>query len=182
MTTDTDLENQVRNLTDRAEILDCMTRYTRGVDRRDRALLRSAYHDGAIDDHGGGFVGDVDDFIDWAFAYHATQSRYQHYIVNHTAEVDGDTAHAETYFIFVGTDREPAGHMTISGGRYIDRLERRDGRWGIVARLCVPEWITESANMITDEVAAMLAPHQLPTKDRSDASYFRPLTLASPGD
>ena len=179
MTTDTDLAVQVRKLTDRAEILECMTRYARGVDRRDRDLLRSAYHDGAVDDHGGGFVGDVDDFIDWAFSYHSTQSRYQHYIVNHTAEVDGDTAHAETYFIFVGTDREPANHMTISGGRYLDRLERRNGRWGIVTRLCVAEWITESANMITEEVAAMLSAQHIPTKDRTDPSYLRPLTLAS---
>ena len=46
-------------------------------------LLRSAYHDGAVDDHVG-FVGEVDEFIDWAFAYHSTQTRYQHYLLNHT--------------------------------------------------------------------------------------------------
>src|SRR5262249_48937285 len=50
-------------LLDRAEILDCIHRYTRGIDRHDRQLVRSAYHDGAIDEHGG-FVGPVDDFLD----------------------------------------------------------------------------------------------------------------------
>ncbi|WP_342744708.1 hypothetical protein [Mycolicibacterium vulneris] len=40
-------------------------------------------------------------------------------------DVDGDEAHAETYYLFIGTDREPANHMTVSGGRYVDRLERR---------------------------------------------------------
>ena len=100
----------------------------RGMDRRDRTLLRSAYHDGAVDDHVG-FVGEVDDFIEWAFAYHSTQTRYQHYMLNHTAEVNGDEAHAETYYFFVGTDREPPNHLTLAGGRYVDRLERRDGRW-----------------------------------------------------
>jgi hypothetical protein len=130
MTTDAELRERVARLEDRADILECMMRYARGMDRRDRELLRSAYHDGAVDDHVG-FVGEVDDFIDWAFAYHATQTRYQHYLLNHTAEIVGDEAHAETYYLFVGTDREPANHMTLSGGRYVDRLERRDGRWAI---------------------------------------------------
>jgi SnoaL-like domain len=103
---DAELAAKVRELTDRAEIHECMMRYARGMDRRDREILRSAYHDGAVDDHVG-FVGEVDDFIDWAFAYHGTQTRYQHYLVNHTAEITGDTAHAETYYLFVGTDREP---------------------------------------------------------------------------
>jgi hypothetical protein len=177
MTTDTDLLARVAHLEDRAEIRECMMRYARGMDRRDRDVLRSAYHDGAIDDHVG-FTGDVDDFIDWAFAYHSTQTRYQHYLLNHTAEIDGDTAHAETYFLFTGTDREPANHMTISGGRYVDRLERRDGRWAIVARACVAEWITESSSSITDEVIGMLSAQQVPTKDRTDPSYRRPLVVA----
>jgi hypothetical protein len=52
------LRDQVQRLTDRAEIYDCMRRYARGIDRQDRALLRFAYHDGAVDDHVG-FVGVV---------------------------------------------------------------------------------------------------------------------------
>ena len=67
MTTDAELRERITRLEDRAEIRDCMMRYARGMDRRDRELLRSAYHDGAVDDHVG-FVGEVDDFIDWAFA------------------------------------------------------------------------------------------------------------------
>jgi hypothetical protein len=113
MTTDVELRERVARLEARAAILDCIQRYARGVDRRDRPLLRSAYHDDAVDDHVG-FVGPVADFIDWAFAYHSTQTRYQHYLLNHTAEVNGDEAHAETYYLFVGTDREPANHMTLS--------------------------------------------------------------------
>ena len=179
MTTDAELLARVRRLSDLAEIRECMTRYARGMDRRDRELLRSAYHDGAVDDHVG-FVGEVDAFIDWAFAYHSTQTRYQHYLLNHTSEVDGDQAHAETYYLFVGTDREPANHMTVSGGRYVDRLERRNGSWAIVARACVVEWITESSSSITDDVAAMLSAVQAPTKDRSDPSYLRPLVLTAP--
>jgi hypothetical protein len=77
MTADSELQERVSRLEASAEIYDCMMRYARGIDRRDRELLRSAYHDGAVDDHVG-FVGEVDGFIDWAFAYHSTQTRYQH--------------------------------------------------------------------------------------------------------
>jgi SnoaL-like domain len=33
--------------------------------------------------------------------------------------------------MFVGTDRDPDKPLIISGGRYVDRLARRDGRWAI---------------------------------------------------
>ena len=108
-----------QELCDRADILDCMYRYARGMDRLDRELLRSAYHDDAVDDHVG-FVGPVDDFVDWAFAYHATQTRHQHLLMNHTADIAGDEAHSETYYVFVGTDRDPDKPLIISGGRYVD--------------------------------------------------------------
>ena len=64
MTTDAELRERITRLEDRAEIREAMMRYARGMDRRDRELLRSAYHDGAVDDHVG-FIGEVDDFIDW---------------------------------------------------------------------------------------------------------------------
>jgi len=65
---------------------DCMYRYPRDMDRLDRELLRAAYHDDAVEDHVG-FVGPVDDFIDWAFANHATRTRHQHYLMNHLADI-----------------------------------------------------------------------------------------------
>ena len=175
MTLDAELVNKIQQLGDRAEIHDCMQRYARGIDRQDRALLRSAYHDGAVDDHVG-FIGEVDDFIDWALAYHATQTRYQHYILNHTSEIDGEEAHAETYYLFFGTDREPANHITISGGRYVDRLERRDGRWAIVDRVTIVEFNAESQSHITEEVIAMMAGMPIARHDTTDPSYARPLS------
>ncbi|MGV0785551.1 nuclear transport factor 2 family protein [Mycolicibacterium sp. XJ2] len=171
------MNERLQALCDRADIFDCMHRYARGMDRRDRELVRSAYHDGAVDEHIG-FVGPVDDFIEWAFAYHETQPRYQHYLLNHTADITGDQAHAETYYLFVGTDRAPANHLTVNGGRYIDRLERRDGRWAIAARVCVVEWHTEGTTLITDETMGFLADILTVAHDRSDISYERPLNPA----
>ena len=46
MTAHTELHQRDSLLEAKAEIHDCMTRYARGMDRRDRDLLGSAYCDG----------------------------------------------------------------------------------------------------------------------------------------
>jgi hypothetical protein len=53
MTTGVELPDRIARIEARAEIRDCIERYARGMDRRDRQVLRSAYHDGAVDDHVG---------------------------------------------------------------------------------------------------------------------------------
>lgn len=170
MTTEVTMETIV----DRAQILDCLHRYTRGMDRLDRELARSAYHDDAIDDHGG-FVAGVEDFLDWAFDYHSKQIRHQHYVSNHHVELDGDTAHAETYYTFVGTDLDEAKPVEIVGGRYLDRFERRDGRWAIAARVCVEEWRVLVPSALSSRLAAIVG--RGVTRDREDVSYRCPLTV-----
>ena len=160
-------------LFDKAEILDCMQRYARGMDRLDRELARSAYHDDAVDDHLG-YSGDVEGFLDWAFQYHDSQVRHQHFLHNHSVEVDGDVAHAETYYVFVGTERDPEAPLTMVGGRYVDRLERREGRWAIVVRRCLVEWATNPPSLLPVEDLGLGG---TVARDRSDVSYDRPLTI-----
>jgi hypothetical protein len=167
---------RLQALLDRSEILDCIHRYARGMDRLDRDLARSAYHDRAIDDHAA-FVGPVDDFLDWAFAYHATQVRHQHYVTNHTVELEGDTAHAETYYLFVGTDRNADAPLLFTGGRYIDRFERRDDRWAIAARVCLVEWQTEVSSLLSSDAVDFLAAIGTVARDRTDTSYDRPFVV-----
>lgn len=164
---------RLQELADQAEILNCIHRYARGMDRHDRELARSAYHDDAIDDHLG-FSGPVEEFLDWAFAYQDEGIRHQHYISNHLAEVDGDQAHAETYFFFVASPRADDAPLSLYGGRYIDRFERREGRWAIVTRRLLVEWATSSESLLPVEglgVGARVA------RDTTDASYQRPLKV-----
>ncbi len=166
----------VREQADRIAIHDCLVRYCRGMDRQDRALARSAYHDDAIDDHVG-FVGGVDDFLDWAFAYHRTQVRHQHYITNHHADLDGDVAHTETYYLFVGTLPDESSPLTVTGGRYLDRFERRDDRWAIAARACLPEWQADLPSLLSSAAMDFIALTGTIARDRSDCSYARPLVV-----
>ncbi len=167
---------RLQELCDRADIFDCIYRYARGIDRMDRELLRSAYHDDAVDDHVG-FVGPVDDFIDWPFAYHATQTRTPVLSDEPHGRDQAIKAHSETYYIFVGTDRDPGKPLIVSGGRYVDRLARRDGRWAIVARFCLVEWQSESASLLPPDAIAFLDSVQTVSRDSGDDSYDRPLNI-----
>jgi hypothetical protein len=173
---DRDLTTKLRALVDRNEILDCIHRYTRGMDRFDRELVRSAYHPDAVDDHAG-FVGTVDDFLDWAFAYHAAQTRHQHYVTNHRVELDGDEAHTETYYLFIGSERDADAPLRVVGGRYVDRFERRDGRWAIAARVCLVEWQTELTSGLSPAAVEFLAAVGTVARDTTDISYDRPLVV-----
>jgi ketosteroid isomerase-like protein len=160
---------------DRQEIADCLLRYTRGVDRHDKALMMSAYHPDAWDAHGVA-EGDTEQFCSWAIGWHGEfQARHQHIITNHTVEIDGDTAHGETYYTFWGENRE--GPPTLAFGRYVDRFEKRSGRWAIAHRVCVNEYSgTFNAIDIPPDYLAALRSTGPSARDKSDVSYQRPLT------
>ena len=99
------LEKVVEELRDRQAIEDLLATYSRGIDRLDRDLLLSVYHPDALDDHGV-FIGTPAEFVDWAIAMHtATHLSHQQCILNHTCELDGNVAHTETYYMFVGMNR-----------------------------------------------------------------------------
>ncbi len=174
---DPDLERKLRELVDRQAIHDVILRYCRGVDRLDRELIVSAYHPDAIDDHGL-FVGAPEAFADYFSAFHASQqSATQHIITNHACELDGDTAHCETYWLFAAMNREgPA--LSLGGGRYIDRMERRGGRWAIAQRKCLYDWqgVPGDYDLSPAQIEKMLGAGPA-TRDQSDPSYERPLRV-----
>ncbi|MBF9032653.1 nuclear transport factor 2 family protein [Rhodobacterales bacterium HKCCE2091] len=183
-------DEMVQELWDREQIRQCLHRYTRGVDRFDRELILSAFHPDCIDEHGK-FVGNREEFVDWALNMHEkAQLTHQHCLLNHTCEIDGDTAHAETYFMFVAMNRR-GKPLTIGGGRYVDRLEKRDGEWRIAARVTVRDWsnldqvpdisdlstMTSTAALLSDVERAFMNEGRGPARDRTDPSYDRPLTI-----
>ncbi len=170
---DAGLAAMVRELKDRQEIYDCIMRYCRGIDRLDRAMLLSAYHPDAVDDHGT-YVGGVEGFADHVFALHFGMQHFtQHHITNHRCELDGDIAHCESYYLFRCLNREVPFYCH-SSGRYIDRFERRDGKWAIAERICLVEarddnWGPEGMEVNSAYVEAK--------RDAGDVSYMRPLKI-----
>jgi hypothetical protein len=187
-----EIEAKLTYLLDRDAIRDVVTTYCRGVDRFDRDLMLSAYHADAEDDHAG-FVGGAAELYDWVEAMHGTYHRVtQHYVANHLVEIDGTTAHAETYFIYAALNKAGAP-FSLMGGRYVDRLEKRDGRWAIVARSMLAEWAAPAINTVEGSQTpeggpnrANIAPFQFkvmetqvkPARGPDDPSYMRPLNIA----
>lgn len=68
--------------------------------------------------------------------------------------------------------------MIVSGGRYVDRFERRDGRWAIAARVCLVEWQSDATSLLSPELVEFLDTVQTVARDTSDNSYDRPLVIA----
>ena len=124
------------------EIRQAVLRFCRGLDRLDVELMRSAYLPRAVDDHGV-FVGDAAEFCQRAVTSHSRYDATLHCVLNHTVELDSPTAaRGEAYVLahVLRTDEHGVRQHDAWWGRYQDRYERRDGRWGIAHRICVHEW------------------------------------------
>lgn len=165
---------RLNDLLDRQDILDCVVRHSRGMDRFDRKVFLSAFHDDAIIS-AGPFVGGPEELYDWASSMHEQgQVATHHNVLNHTCDIDGDVAHAETYYLFVARNRDDSNW--VAGGRYIDRLERRDEEWKIAFRTNAIEWSGILPTMaIPFSDVPDLDLNGTPSRDRQDPSYHRPL-------
>jgi SnoaL-like protein len=180
----------VEELQDRQAIHDCVLRYCRGGDRLDREVMLSAYHPDAIEEHGK-FVGSATEFVDFALKQHAdAHLTHQHYVMNHRCDLDSDVAHTETYFMFVAMNKH-GKPLQMNGGRYVDRFERRDGKWAIACRVCLRDWammderpdmndltsFTSTRALLSPEVRAFMNGGPASRRDRTDPSYQRPLRV-----
>src|SRR4051812_49632494 len=91
---------KMRHLHDRQEIYDCLIQVGRGADRFDRELFVGAFHPDAMIE-AGGEVGAPADVYEGGRAMHeAAAAATLHCHSSHTCEIDGDQAHAETYYIY----------------------------------------------------------------------------------
>jgi hypothetical protein len=167
------------------DIYECLVRQSRGTDRGDKALFLSGFHEDSVVT-AGPFVGSPADLFDWAAKFQAEMyTATCHQLHQMSCEIDGDLAHTETYYLFIGC---LAGGETnlLAGGRYIDRFERREGRWGMVMRNNFVEW-TSTLPAIGSPLGEIpgLELNGMPARDSSDASYIRPLVnnraLFNPG-
>jgi hypothetical protein len=112
--------------------------YCRAMDRADELALASLFHPGAIV-NGGMFNGDAAYFSHagpkWILE-HATL--VFHSVTNEFFAVDGDFAAGESYVLALSTIRTEGGNRdAITGGRYLDRYERRHGQWRFAERTFV---------------------------------------------
>ena len=169
------LEAKMQELVDRQAIFDCIKRNSRGNDRFDIDLVASSYHDDAVHELGEKQISGRE------YGEHANRSHEAlfdanlHNVTMHTCEIDGDVAHAESYSLGVFLDKgAETGRMLA--GRYIDRLEKRDGEWRIVLRRATVEVAIEGKATLPAGKTLPGSRYLRGSRDRDDPSYARPLT------
>jgi hypothetical protein len=125
---------------DRLAIAETLALYCRGIDRCDPEQLAAAFTPDAMIDYGDGARAVVA-VIPGLMAGLSAMRLTQHNISNTVIRITGDTAKAETncvaLHILPGAE---ADVELVVGGRYLDRLEKRAGRWLIAERLYVMDW------------------------------------------
>ncbi|MEJ1962277.1 MAG: nuclear transport factor 2 family protein [Gammaproteobacteria bacterium] len=177
------LAPQVAYLKDRRDIFDAMKRYTRGADRHDKDLVRGAFWPEATISIDKPMT--VDEYVDSEERLLATYAAHQHHITGQTIDIQGNTAHVESYVIYFLVPRDSRGDTpgtatpghaltsaksTVGSGRYIERWEKRNGEWKILVRNFV-----EDLELRGDTVDYCGTRPCIGTWDRNDLSYMRPL-------
>ncbi len=173
------IRKTVQYLRDRQEILDCLIREARGRDRHDAELTRSCYWDDGADEHGA-VVTPGPQYGEKANAGHrAAFAANSHNLTNHSCEIDGDVANCETYVMggLLSLDEKTC---KIALGRYVDRLERRNGEWRIKLRRSVIDMVAEGDASWLKSAAVSGFLKGLRSKD--DSSYRRPIEVSPSGE
>ncbi|PBC39309.1 hypothetical protein CJ179_35255 [Rhodococcus sp. ACS1] len=133
------LRAELSQLLARQQILDCIHRAARGLDRHDVELLASAFHPDAVVRYGK-IVDGVPGIARKLNEGHASSSRaHTHNITTHNCRIDGDSAEAESY-VLAGLASGDRTTVRLLGARYLDVLDKRNDRWLISAREVVIEW------------------------------------------
>lgn len=150
---------------DREAIADQLHLYARAMDRIDRALGHSVWHEGGTADYGPMFSGTGRQFVDWVCETHAAMIAHAHRISNILIRVEDEIARSEAY-VHATLRFEQDGRLRQASifGRYLDRWSKRDGRWAIDARIYVQDF-----DDIRDVGEQVVAPWG--RRDRSDPSY-----------
>lgn len=133
--------DKIERMLARDEIREVLSRYARGVDRADAALLQSCYHPDAIEEHGGTYAGNAFAYVAEAIPRILRLGAMQHLLGNSHIELQGETAYVETYvWTFLRVSAGGRDLDTFTGGRLVDRFERRNGAWKIAHRRTVFDW------------------------------------------
>jgi hypothetical protein len=171
-----ELERKLQYLTDRQEIRDVVTRVARGNDRFDAELHSSCYHpDGFHEVASRPIPGpEIGEHANSSHGRICQQSL--HHVTMQLCEIDGDVAHAESYVIGMFLDND-GKRARILSGRYLDRLEKRNGAWKIAVRRAPVEIIMEGSAAMINMSFFRQRGYLKGVRDRSDLSYARPLGL-----
>lgn len=127
-------------LADRIAIAETLALYCRGIDRCDAQQLAAVFTPDARIDYGEG-AKSVAETIPGLIASLSAMRLTQHNITNTVMRITGETAKCETNCVALHLIPAADGEVELTvGGRYLDTLTKREGRWRIAERLYVMDW------------------------------------------
>tara|TARA_B100000902_G_C27294577_1_gene909176 strand:+ start:1704 stop:2201 length:498 start_codon:yes stop_codon:yes gene_type:complete len=131
-----------QELSHRAEIVDALLSYTRGIDRLDKESVISAFHPGATLNNYGPEPMSIEEFVEYALP--SLEKRYaatQHRVSNIRVEISQDRALVESYVLAYHIESgEGPTRLHTFNGRYIDTFTLLDGHWKINERSLRNDW------------------------------------------
>jgi len=135
---------RLQEMWDHHEIRQLLATYCHGCDRGDEKEMASVYAQESWDDHGPRKMDGKRFSFETVEEALQTTRLVSHQLGQSLIRIDGDKAGAETYFIasliYPLKEGESVEELNQLGGRYVDTLERADGKWLIKKRICVREW------------------------------------------
>ncbi|KXX54221.1 nuclear transport factor 2 family protein [Rhodococcus sp. LB1] len=172
-------EAAVQRLIDEAEIRSVSMRFARGVDRLDWELVRSCFHDDAVDDHGF-YVGDVDGMIEVLKQIVPADIATTHFLGNQEYDFTAsDVAYVETSVITRHRQPPRDGRPLVDGfgfGQYSDRFEKRNNEWRIAHRLVVHQ--PSRIDPVAEDIPFHPDCYRATRGDEASRGIRRPETLA----
>ena len=177
------MDTRLQELLDKAEITELVHRYCNAADRHDHALMRTLYHEDAIDDHGAFFKGLAMEFIDKLPEIQAPMLILHHNVTTVNIALDGNYGEGEIYvlaFHQVQTEAEPMDMLI--GGRYFDKYEKRAGVWKFSERAVVADWASSNSPSTVCLKHPMIEGSHIGKPGTADPSYafFRLLQRGKP--
>lgn len=162
----------LQTLAAKEQIRERIVSYCRGIDRHDRELIRSTYHDDSVEDHGDKYRGGPDGFVDWVLTHLSHMNGSMHALHQIHIELDGDVAHTESYCTARHILPNESGEILETlGVRYIDRFESRPGAgWRIARRVVALELHSQEPLLPRSDWRTGFA---TPERSPADPSYRR---------
>jgi hypothetical protein len=162
-----DMDARLREMLDHHDIRQTLAEYCHACDRADEAMMASLYTTDSFDDHGLVRAPGADYAKAMTKLIVDRTEAVWHVLGQSLIKVDGDKAGAETFFLgFMRLNpQDGVSRINQLAGRFVDKLERVEGKWKIKHRTCVRD--TSITLTVEEDMQASygLAPG---TRDGSD--------------
>lgn len=175
------VEQELERQKDLRAIEDLLARYSRALDWLDDAMLDTVFYDDAEIDYGF-FRGSGKDFKPRLMEVEHSVGRRWHFTSQLKIDLNGEEAEVESYNLSLSLPDVVPGDgapYSVFFGFYKDRVLKRRGKWGIIARKHILVSGSPLAEIAMDGDMGMLNQIGLTSPDHPD---YRRLTRAQPLD